>query len=123
MDKFYDIIKNLKEVDLTEGLHGKIMFGVVFEKFKNRIMMVFSLMSLINLLISGFHIVAQFAENEFVGTVKALFDGFELNYDFISTFASTIFYYLPANSFLIFAVNIIFIWFLFQKRSSLRLTV
>lgn len=103
-----DDLKNIKirELEMPQGLHRKIMSRVLFLKLKTPFIAVFSIL-IFNLLVSGWRIFVKAGETEFASSLKAVFDGFELNYDFLSALVTTTLNDLPIGSTVVFLGNFI----------------
>ena len=112
-------IKTMTEVDFPDGLHGKIMRRVLFLKLRKPFLII-NLALFLNLMVSGWRIWARILENNSLSALEAIWDGFELSFNYVSTFISTAFETLPIWSISIFIVNIFLIGYVFFIASQLR---
>lgn len=105
-NKLEQKIKNIDELELPEGLHGKIIRSVMFRKYRWPLLVVLAVV-FFNIGISAWRINAGVAESGAVAAFSSFFKGFDSSYDFVSDFIGLVNDYLPLPSLAIFLVNIL----------------
>lgn len=104
-DDLINQISLIENVQTPEGLHAKIMRKLLFLRLRVPLIALFSIF-LVNLLISGWRIGTKLFDTELLSAMRALFEGFEWNLDFLSSFIQTLTDYVSIHHFIIFPINL-----------------
>ena len=106
MDKLEKQLKDLPEIGLPDGLHGRIMRNIFIRRFRVPFLVVVLGVGA-NIVFSAWRIGMHVADTRALYAFQLLFAGFDASYDFIFDFLEMLKDYLPVTSSLIFFVNIL----------------
>lgn len=112
--------ENLPETKLPENLHNKVISDLFFLKFKYALLAAVAILP-INLLFLGWHIWLNAAEADTFTLLTAMFNDFEISYDFVSEFARTIIDTIPFTLIIAFTLNLLLlVYLLINFQSTLK---
>jgi hypothetical protein len=115
--------KSLPEIDFPEGLHGKIMKKLFYNKLKTPAVVIAGLLAL-NFIASTWRLWIRMTEFNTLTIISSLFDSFELRYEYFADFFHTIFEFTPFFTVFMILVDVVaFIylyrsWFDFQSLAA-----
>lgn len=105
MDKIEQKIKSLNDIELPDGLHGRIVRSVIMRRYRSPFFVV-SAAIILNVLISGWRINVRVFQNGAISAFGSFFSGFSMDYDFVSDFFRLVMDYIPLPSLFIFLINL-----------------
>lgn len=112
-DKLEQKIKNINDLELPEGLHGKIIRSVMLRRYRWPLLVAFAVVSF-NIAISAWRVNAIVAENGALAAFGSFFKGFDASYNFVYDFLGIARDYLPLPSLSIFLANILLLGYMIK---------
>lgn len=106
MDKIEQKIKNANDLELPDGLHGRIIRAFMVRRYRFPLLIVLSAI-VFNVGISGLRLHASISQNGAITAFSSFFGNFSMDYDFTSDFFGLVNDYLPVHSLAIFLVNLL----------------
>ena len=100
-----DSLKNLPDLTVPDGLHGKIMRRVLFLKFRTMLVLVHAFL-LVNLGLLVNSITVHIAQHGSFGILQQVLQDFDLSADYFGSLFSMTFAVLPVHLILISLLNI-----------------
>ncbi len=125
MDQLEQALKNLPEAELPRHLHSHIMRQATIRE-ASRSLAFAGIISVVNLTVVGWEIIARAIDNDFLSVTSAMLDGWQMTTSFWEQFLVTAFQALPALAVTVFVFNLILTgyiayqgWKLYQDKLSL----
>lgn len=113
MKDISDAIKELSEIEVPAGLHGKIMRRLLFLKFRTPFVVVVSLL-LMNLAVSGVRMWQEWSDMEASALVSFLVSNLEFSARGILDFLVTVYDVTPVGWLTVFIMNLLLVIYVVQ---------
>ncbi len=104
-DKIEQKIKNINDLELPDGLHGRIIRAFIIRRYRLPLLIILAVI-VFNVGVSGLRLHASILENGAITAFGSFFGNFSMDYDFISDFRGLVVDYIPLHSSVIFLVNL-----------------
>jgi len=111
MDNIKQRFTELEQYALPEKVHARIMRRALFIKIRTPFAIMISLL-VVNMLVSGWRVWTLLSEREAFSIAKALLEGFEVSWSFISDVATTLSDILPFAALVNFFISLLLIMYL-----------
>lgn len=98
-------IQELEDVELPDGLHGRIVRQLLFLQFRTPFTIVVSLL-IVNLLVSGWHIWVRVSENNAIEVLRIIIASFEFSSSYLSNVMQTVTDLFPISLIASFILNL-----------------